>query len=297
MYTKPEKLETDGRLQERSRLWWNQNPMSYDWHQTSSAAEGTRDFFKQIDTRFFGSSPYYAGERPFAGLIPFRALKGKRVLEVGCGLGAHTQLLAEAGCVVTAIDLTPRAVEMTRKRLRWAAVNADVRLMDAEAMEFANEEFDFVWSWGVIHHSASPKRIVQQVYRVLKPFGEFRVMVYHRRALEACVSVLRGALSGKFFKGMSLDDVQNYYTDGYIARFYTRSSLTHLLRCGGLETVETRIVGQKSELLPLPGKGLSGRLKSSLLRSIPDGAATFVLSRAGMFLFGTAIKNPHLSVL
>jgi 2-polyprenyl-3-methyl-5-hydroxy-6-metoxy-1,4-benzoquinol methylase len=296
MYIKPEKLETDGRLQERSRLWWSQNPMGYDWHRTSPAAEGTRDFFREIDARFFGSSPFYAGERPFAGLIPFHTLQGKRVLEIGCGLGAHTQLLAEAGCVVTAIDLTPRAVELTKKRLRWAGVDADVRLMDAEALEFGSEEFDLVWSWGVIHHSASPERIVQQVHRVLKPFGEFRVMVYYRRALEACVSLLRGALSGKFFRGMSVDEVRNYYTDGYIARFYTRSSLTRLLGGGGLETTEIRIVGQKSEVLPLPGKGRSGRLKSSLLRSIPDGPAKFVLSRAGMFIFATAIKDPRLSV-
>ncbi len=296
MYIKPERLDTRDGLQERSRLWWNQNPMSYDWHGTSPAAEGTRDFFREIDARFFGSSPFYGGERPFAGLIPFRDLKGRRVLEVGCGLGAHTQLLAEAGCSVTAIDLTPRAVELTKKRLLCAGVHADVRLMDAEAMEFGDEEFDFVWSWGVIHHSASPERIVQQVYRVLKPFGEFRVMVYYRRALEASVSVLRGALSGRLFKGMSLDAVRSYYTDGYIARFYTRPSLAQLLRSGGLETVETRIVGQKSELLPLPGKGLSGRLKASLLRGIPDGAAKFVLSRAGMFVFARATKNRGASV-
>jgi len=290
MYKKSETFRKGEGLQQRSRLWWNANPMSYDWYGTAATCEGSIDFFREIDKRFFGSSTFYSGQRPFERLIPFHQLQGKRVLEIGCGMGSHTQLLAETGCIVTAIDLTPRAVEMTNKRLRLQGLVADVRLMDAEKMEFEDEEFDFVWSWGVIHHSASPENIVREVYRVLKTFGQFRVMVYYRRSLEACVSVARGALSGKLFKGMTLEEIRNCYTDGYIARFYTQSEFSEMLLSGGFLAPEIRIVGQKSELLPLPGTGVSGRLKSALLKGIPDSAAQLILSKAGMFLFAVAAK-------
>jgi len=292
MFKKSESVETGAELQQRSRLWWTENPMNYDWHKTAATGAGTLGFFQEMDERFFRSSPFYAGEhRPFEELIPFHQLKGKRVLEIGCGMGSHTQLLIEAGCSVTAIDLTPRAVDMTNKRLLLYGLTADVRLMDAEHMEFENEEFDFVWSWGVIHHSASPENIIREVYRVLKPSGQFRVMVYYRRSVEAWVSVARGALSGKLFKGMSLEEIRNCYTDGYIARFYTRSEFSQMLRCAGLRTLEIRVLGQKSELLPMPGQGLSGRLKCVLLRRIPNHAAELILSKAGMFLFAVASKD------
>lgn len=96
----------------------------------------------------------------------------------------------------------------------------------------------------------------------------------------------------QFFQGMSSDEVRSHYTDRYIARFHTTSSLAQLLRAG-LETAEIR---QKSELRSLPRKELSGWLKSSLLRNIADEAAKLVLSRAGMFAFATALKKPQLSV-
>jgi 2-polyprenyl-3-methyl-5-hydroxy-6-metoxy-1,4-benzoquinol methylase len=282
----------DEGLQQRSKLWWSENPMSYDWHKTATAGQNTIDFYREIDQRFFSSSPFYRGKQPFEGLIPFHQLRGRRVLEVGCGLGSHAQLLAEAGCKFTAIDLTPRAVGLTEKRLQLHGLEADVRQMDAEHMKFADEEFDFVWSWGVIHHSANPENIIREVHRVLKPSGQFRVMVYYRQSLEAWVSVIRGTLSGKLFRGMSLEDIRNCYTDGYIARFYTRSEFSEILRGCGFRTIQMRILGQKSELLPLPGKGLSGRLKSTLLRGIPNRAAELVLSSAGMFLFATVTKDP-----
>jgi ubiquinone/menaquinone biosynthesis C-methylase UbiE len=162
--------------------------------------------------------------------------------------------------------------------------------MDAEQMDFKDEQFDFVWSWGVIHHSARPERIVRQVHRVLKPSGQFRVMVYHRRSLARWLAVARGALSGKFFQGMSLFEVMSFYADGYVARFYSRSEFSALLRVSGFQTVVTRVLGGRYELVPLPGGGLSGRLKSILVCGIPDALAKPLLSRFGALLFATATK-------
>lgn len=285
---------SDTEVQTENRRWWDANPMSYDWHKTILAAEGTREFYQEIDRRFFSSSSFYRSPnptRPFERWIPFDRLRGKRVLEIGCGLGAHAQLLSEAGCSLTCIDITDRAVDNTRRRLVLCGLPGDVRRMDAEEMEFHDGEFDFVWSWGVIHHSAHPERILQQVYRVLKPGGEFRLMVYHWPSLSGFYSLGQGFLTGKFLRGMSARQVLGFYTDGYLARFYTRRELRKLLLDHGFSRIATRSLGQKSELLPLPGKGALGALKRALLRFITDRLAEQALSVAGFFLFAVAYKD------
>lgn len=279
-------------LQTHNAIWWNQNPMSYDWHGIIRLAEGTQEYFDEIDGRNFASSPSYRGKRTLDRLIPFDQWRGKRVLEIGCGLGSHTQLLAQAGSVVTAIDITERAVDLTRKRLALKCLAADVRQMDAEQMDFADEEFDFVWSWGVIHHSANTGRIIRQVARVLKSGGEFRFMVYNRRSLHAWVNLARGVFTGKIFKGMSPAEILDFYCDGYVARHFTVSEMSELLIESGLVPEEIRVMGQKSELLPLPGRGAIGQLKYSFLNRIPDDLAESALSHIGWFLFAIAAKPP-----
>lgn len=281
---------TDLSLQKGNRLWWNRNPMSYDWHGTLPFPEGSKEFFEEIDARFFGSSPFYQGAVPFERLIPFDSLKGKSVLEIGCGLGSHAQLLSQAGGVLSAIDLTPRAVELTRKRLSLNGLKADVTRMDAEKLSFADETFNFIWSWGVIHHSAHPESILKEAHRVLKPFGEFRLMVYHRRSLSAAINLLRGILSGKIFRGMSPAEILSHYSDGYVARFYTAGQLSRMLLDSGFEIRSIGPLGQKLELIPLPGKGALGRLKSALLSLLPDWIAGKLLRQAGSFLFCVAVK-------
>lgn len=277
-------------LQEKNRQWWSRNPMSYDWHRTLTEDEGSEAFFAEIDERFFNRSPFTKGDPPFGRLIPFGSLKGKRVLEIGCGMGSHAQLLAQAGADLTAIDLTPRAVEVTSRRLSNIGLKAEVRVMDAEHLEFPDKEFDFVWSWGVIHHSADTEQIVKEISRVTKPGGEVRLMVYNRRSLYALMSLLRGLVSGKLFKGVSVEEVLTIYSDGAIARHFSRSEFRDLLVTHGFADATTRLLGQTSELVPLPGTGPIGRFKDWVIRHLPDRLVEALLSSVGWFLFAVAKK-------
>lgn len=278
------------RLQRANRSWWNRNPMSYDWHGTLGAPEGSKEFFEHIDRRFFESSPFYAGDRPFERLIPFDELVGRRVLEVGCGMGSHARLLCEAGAELTAIDLTPKGVEQTSTRLNVSGLAADVRIMDAEDMAFPDDTFDFVWSWGVIHHSADPAAILREMFRVLKPGGEVRLMVYHRHAFFSWYCLARGLLSGRVFRGMSAARIISHYSDGHIARSYSSREFEAFVGQGGFVDVATSIVGQTAELYPLPGRGALGSLKRRLVAATPDAVATALLSRFGYFLCASGRK-------
>jgi 2-polyprenyl-3-methyl-5-hydroxy-6-metoxy-1,4-benzoquinol methylase len=276
--------------QEHNRSWWNTTPMSYDWHEKIKLPEGSREFFDEVDARFYSSSPFYRSAKPYGRLIPFEKLKGKRVLEIGCGLGLHSQLMAQAGARLTSIDLTLRAAGLTQRRLALKGLESDVRVMDAEQLDFEEGEFDFVWSWGVIHHSAHTERIVAEVFRVLKPSGEFRSMVYHKRSINALGHMTMGLLTGKFFKGMTAQDVFNLYSDGYSSRFYYISEFGKLLSRNGFAIKDTKIVGQKSELVPIPGVRVLRSMKYAIVPVIPDSLAEAILSVVGGFLFVTAEK-------
>lgn len=277
-------------LQARNRQWFQEHPPNMDWRKQSlTASAGTPEYFAEVDRRFIEASPFFAGARPFGRLIPYERLSGARVLEIGCGLGTHTAFMAEAGARVSAIDLTSRGVELTRRRLALRGLDADVRIMDGEELEFDDKEFDLVWSWGVVQHTANPERMAAEVHRVLKGGGEFRMMVYNRRSMHAVVNVVRGTLSGKPFRGFTISDMLNHYSDGYVARWYSRPDVTRLLREAGFRSTRVVVLGPKGELILLPRRwrGLAART----VAAIPDPAAEVVLSRVGSWLFGVATKR------
>jgi SAM-dependent methyltransferase len=148
----------------------------------ASVERGSRDFFELADRRFYSWNTPLHDHRPFDRLFPYDKYRGKKVLEVGCGMGAMTMNWARAGAQVTAIDLTPTAVEQTQRRLEIFGLKADVRQADGRKLPFENGEFDYVYSWGVLHHSPDLDQSIAELMRVAKPGGGFGVMLYHRHS-------------------------------------------------------------------------------------------------------------------
>jgi SAM-dependent methyltransferase len=132
---------------------------------------------------------------PYIGdFARFDAARGKKVLEIGVGLGADHQRFAEAGAELFGVDLTERAVEHTRRRLAAFGLASHVCVGDAEALAYADASFDVVYSWGVIHHSPDTERAVSEIWRVLGEGGEARIMIYHRWSLVGIMLWMRYAL-------------------------------------------------------------------------------------------------------
>ncbi|MGH2933060.1 MAG: class I SAM-dependent methyltransferase [Gaiellaceae bacterium] len=271
------------------RRWWSDNPMTYDWRGEIPFEPGSAEHLAEIERRFLGEAWFAQapGAQPFSGLVPFTELRDKDVLEIGCGTGVHAKLLAGAGARVTAVDLTPTAVELTRRRLELAHLAADVREADAESLPFADSSFDFVWSWGVIHHSESTDRVIAEIARVLRPGGHLAFMVYHRSSITFWVDYVlyRGVARGGLLHE-SPDELANRWSDGVIARHYTRRSLTAAL-APWFDGVETQVMGQMSEAVPLP-RGL--RLRVAPV--VPQSLRRALLRRFGWFLFATARRRP-----
>jgi SAM-dependent methyltransferase len=117
------------------------------------------------------------------------------VLEIGVGLGAdHAEWAKSSPRSLTGIDLTDRAVTFTRERFVTLGLTSALRVANAERLPFPDESFDLVYSWGVLHHSPDTVRAIQEVWRVLRPGGTARIMVYHRYAVTGYLLWLRYAL-------------------------------------------------------------------------------------------------------
>lgn len=90
--------------------------------------------------------------------------------------------------------MTERAIEHTRHRLALFGLYSNLSVGDAENLNFSDESFDQVYSWGVIHHSPNTHKAINEVYRVLKRGGRARIMIYHKWSIVGVMLWLRYAL-------------------------------------------------------------------------------------------------------
>lgn len=124
----------------------------------------------------------------------FQSAAGKKVLEIGVGLGADHQRFAEEGADLWGVDLTERAIEHTTRRFELFGLKSRLAVGDTENLQFEDEAFDVVYSWGVLHHSPNTPKAIQEVFRVLKRGGVAKVMIYHKWSMVGFMLWLRYAL-------------------------------------------------------------------------------------------------------
>lgn len=95
---------------------------------------------------------------------------GRRILEIGSGLGESSLALAQAGGTVTGIDLSDVAVEAANAKARERGYTASFQAMDAESTSFADRSFDIVCGGAIIHH-LDTERAYREIARLLAPGG------------------------------------------------------------------------------------------------------------------------------
>ena len=111
-----------------------------------------------------------------------RLLKGKRLLEIGCGMGFDSLEFLKRGVQVTATDLTPTAVRLAQQHFELEGVEPEeVRVENGLALSFPDNTFDAVWSNGVLHATGDTARAIREVHRVLKPGGRAIISHFYRK--------------------------------------------------------------------------------------------------------------------
>lgn len=212
------------------------------------------------------------------GFAKFEEATGLQVLEIGVGMGADHVRFAQAGPArLVGLDLTPRAVALTRERAAGLGVDATVFVGDAEHLAFPDHLFDLVYSWGVLHHSPDTQAALREVRRVLRPGGVARIMVYHRASIVGALLWLRYGL-GRGRPTMRLDDIYATYLESPGTKAYAPKEATAMLREAGFSAVSTSVELSIGDLL----EGAAGqRHDSGILRLARRAWPRSILRRFG----------------
>lgn len=224
------------RVRRETIAQWEHDPAGA--RDAGDAPLGSAEAFRRIETSRYREHPW------MRDVFRFECFKGARVLEVGVGLGSDHIQFARAGADVAGIDLVDSCVELTRRRLALEGLSSALAVMDAEKLDFPDSSFDVVYSFGVLHHTASAETAFREIRRVLRPGGRFIGGLYSRESLVFARLALGWALSLAFLREPLADRVSQieYSTSDarpYV-RLFRREELRGALLQAGFERVAIR---------------------------------------------------------
>src|SRR6202030_1944195 len=175
----------------------------------------------------------------------FERWKGKKVLEIGCGIGTDTINFARHGAHVTAVDLTEKSLELARRRAKVFGLEDRIQFFQANAEELSSyvpvDTYDLIYSFGVIHHTPHPERVLEQLRQYAKPGTTLKVMVYYRYAWKVGWILLTEG-KGQFWKLEQLVAKNSEAQTGCpITYTYSKNEGRRLLEKGGFRTNTARV--------------------------------------------------------
>lgn len=217
---------------ETVRRYWNTRPCNI---RHSPKPVGSREYFDEVERRKYFVEPHIPSFAEFA------RWKGKRVLEIGCGIGTDTMNFARAGADVTAVDLSEQSLELARKRASVLGLS-NIRFLQADIECLPSvlppEPYDLVYSFGVIHHTPNPEVALRQLRGYMKPNGALKLMVYHRYSWKVAALLLSYG-RGAFWK---LNEIVARHSEAQtgcpVTYIYTRRELSMLLERQGYRVQE-----------------------------------------------------------
>jgi len=140
----------------RVRDYWDARPCNIGH---SPRQPGTREYFDEVEVRRYFVEPHIPRFAEFA------RWNGKKVLEIGCGIGTDTINFARHGASVTAVDISAKSLEVARERARIFGLQNRIHLYQADAEQLSRavpaEPYDLVYSFGVIHHTPHPGAVLE----------------------------------------------------------------------------------------------------------------------------------------
>jgi ubiquinone/menaquinone biosynthesis C-methylase UbiE len=255
--------------------YWNSHTLGFQYVTNHAIPPGTAEFFAHIRPWM---NPYkfpwiMARIEKEAAL-----LKGKHLLEIGCGMGYDSLEFLKRGVRVTATDLTPNAVAMTTRHFQVEGVQAEaVQTANALSLPFKDNTFDAVWANGVLHATGDTERAIQEARRVLKPGG--RAIISHFYRKPSWMHLLHR---------YGRENIEYKEEDPPVNEFYTEDEILAMFK--GYEVIEA--VQEHYRALPVRRDGLKAALYRygfrPLYNLIPEGLAKKLAYKLSV----TAIAKP-----
>ena len=221
----------------------------------SQAAPGTARYFQDLrDYR-------YGYETPFIPrLFRFERMAGRRVLEIGVGNGTDAVAMAQQGAVYSGIDVTARHLELTQANFALAGLARPTLVCGDLLLSDFREKYDFVYSFGVMHHIPNETAYLQRVRELLLPGGRLLLGVYSKYSLFNAYITLKWLTRDR--ARSDLDDWRSHSIElsplgePVTIRIRSRRTVERLLHACGFRVVGYHKRGFVQNYLPLLGRHL-----------------------------------------
>jgi ubiquinone/menaquinone biosynthesis C-methylase UbiE len=234
-----------------------------------------------------GSPAFFAHIRPWMNPYKFpwimeriereaALLQGKHLLEIGCGMGYDSLEFLKRGVRVTATDLTPNAVELSRRHFEIEGFEAEeIRTANALDLPFSDDTFDAVWANGVLHATGNTPLAISEARRVLKPGG--RVIISHFYRKPSWMYVLHR---------WGRENIEYKEEDPPVNEFYSEQEILDMF--AGFEILEA--VQEHYRALPVRRDGLKAALYRYGFRPLYNLIPEAVAKQWAYKLSVTAVK-------
>lgn len=153
------------------KKFWNDRPCNV---RHSSKEVGTKEYFNEVEKKKFCAEPH------ILEFTNFSNWKNKKVLEIGCGLATVGVNFALHGADYTGVELSEESLILAKKR--FEVFEQTGKFYSGNAEELSSfvpvETYDLIYSFGVIHHSPHPEKIVSEIKKYMNENSVLKIMLY-----------------------------------------------------------------------------------------------------------------------
>ena len=193
----------------------------------------------------------YLNEPQIFKFAEFKKFCGKRILEIGVGAGTDFKNWVKNGALAVGIDLTLTGIELTNERLSLEGISPNrfnLSVADSERLPFRDGVFEMIYSWGVLHHTPNTGQAIKEIYRILKPGGIIKAMVYHIPSWTGWMLWLRFCLF-RFRPWISPRKAIYNYLESPGTKAYTLEEARKLFESAQFQVIEMKVALGPGDLL------------------------------------------------
>jgi SAM-dependent methyltransferase len=160
---------------EEVKKFWNDRPCNI---RHSSKEVGTKEYFLEVERKKFKAEPH------ILEFTEFTKWDGKKVLEIGCGLATAGINFALSGSDYTGVELSEESLSLAKKRFEVFGQTGTFYSGNAEQLSsfVPVETYDLIYSFGVIHHSPHPEKIISEIKKYMNENSLLKIMLYAKNS-------------------------------------------------------------------------------------------------------------------
>ena len=157
------------------KRFWDKRPCNI---RHSKKEVGTLEYFEDVSKKKFFVEPH------IKSFTNFSSWKNKKVIEIGCGIGTAGIEFAKAGADYTGVELSNESLALTKQRFDIYSKAAKFYSGNAEELStfVPVETYDLIYSFGVIHHSPSPEKIISEIKKYMNNKSILKIMLYAKNS-------------------------------------------------------------------------------------------------------------------